>query len=187
MVTQSRQTLCNPMNCIALQVPLSMGILQARILEWVAMPSSRRPSQLRDRTQVSHIAGGFFTVWVSGLPEKPHRISRCRHKLHMDILQIQHVLNSLPNIPILPSTCILSSSFLFWLISSPSHQVPKSENFAFLVLPSHITCILYAFILQCHSPTLLPTIILFTSPYPGLVKLPKGVREKNFIFLIISS
>ena len=36
--------------------------LQARILEWVAMPSSRGSSQPRDRTQVSHIAGEFFTV-----------------------------------------------------------------------------------------------------------------------------
>ena len=33
------------------------GILQARILEWIAFPFSRGPSQLRDRTQVSHIAG----------------------------------------------------------------------------------------------------------------------------------
>ena len=38
------------------------GILQARVLEWVAMPSSRGSSQPRDRTQVSCIAGGFFTV-----------------------------------------------------------------------------------------------------------------------------
>ena len=37
------------------------GILQARILEWVAFPFSRRSSQPRDQTQVSHIAGGFFT------------------------------------------------------------------------------------------------------------------------------
>ena len=37
------------------------GILQARILEWVAFPFSRGSSQFRDRTQVSHIAGGFFT------------------------------------------------------------------------------------------------------------------------------
>ena len=40
----------------------SMGILQARILEWVAMPSSRGSSQPRDQTQVSSIAGGFFTT-----------------------------------------------------------------------------------------------------------------------------
>ena len=36
-------------------------ILQARILEWVAIPFSRGSSQPRDQTQVSHIAGGFFT------------------------------------------------------------------------------------------------------------------------------
>ena len=44
------------------QAPLSMGILQARILEWVAMPSSRGSFQPRNWTQVSRIAGGFFTV-----------------------------------------------------------------------------------------------------------------------------
>ena len=37
------------------------AILQARILEWVAFPFSRGSSQIRDRTQVSCIAGGFFT------------------------------------------------------------------------------------------------------------------------------
>ena len=35
------------------------------ILEWVAMPSSRGSSQLRNRTQISLIAGGFFTVWAT--------------------------------------------------------------------------------------------------------------------------
>ena len=39
---------------------LSMGVLQARIPQWVAMPTSRRSSQPRDQNQVSHIAGGFF-------------------------------------------------------------------------------------------------------------------------------
>ena len=47
---------------VARQPPLSVGILQARILEWVAMPSFRGSSRPRDRTQVSHIAGGFFTI-----------------------------------------------------------------------------------------------------------------------------
>ena len=41
------------------------GILQARILEWVALPSSRGSSQPRDWTQVSCIAGGFFTIWAT--------------------------------------------------------------------------------------------------------------------------
>ena len=47
------------------------GILQARILEWVAFPFSRGSSQPRDRTQVSHIAGGFFTSWATRLVPWP--------------------------------------------------------------------------------------------------------------------
>ena len=43
-----------------------LGILQVRILEWVAFPFSRWSSQPRDRTQVSHIAGRFFISWVTG-------------------------------------------------------------------------------------------------------------------------
>ena len=48
---------------VAYQAPL--GILQARILKWVAVPSSRESSQPRDRTQVSSIVGGFFTFWAT--------------------------------------------------------------------------------------------------------------------------
>ena len=50
---------------IAHQTPPSMGILQARMLEWVAMPSSREFSQPMDWTQVSCIAGGFSTIWAT--------------------------------------------------------------------------------------------------------------------------
>ena len=50
---------------VSRQAPLSMGILQTRILEWVAMTSSRGSSQPGDRTQVSCTAGGFFTYWAS--------------------------------------------------------------------------------------------------------------------------
>ena len=42
------------------------GILQARILEWVAISFSRRSSQPRDRTWASHIAGRFFAATVPG-------------------------------------------------------------------------------------------------------------------------
>ena len=41
------------------------GILQARILDWAAFPFSRGPSQPRDWTWVSCIAGGFFTTWAT--------------------------------------------------------------------------------------------------------------------------
>ena len=45
--------------------PLVHGILQTRILEWVALPFSRGSSQPRDRIQVSCIAGRFFTSWAT--------------------------------------------------------------------------------------------------------------------------
>ena len=54
-VAQSCPNLSDPVDQIA------HGILQARILEWVAFPFSRGSSQPRDRTQVSRIAGRFFT------------------------------------------------------------------------------------------------------------------------------
>ena len=50
---------------VALQAPLSMEFLQARILEWIAIPSSRGSSQPSGRTQVSCIAGGFLTIWAT--------------------------------------------------------------------------------------------------------------------------
>ena len=52
-------TLCDPMDFTV------YGILQARILEWVAMPSSIGSLQPRDWTQVSHIAGGLFSIWAT--------------------------------------------------------------------------------------------------------------------------
>ena len=57
-VSQLCLTLCNPMDYTV------RGILQARILEWVAPPFSRESSQPRDWTQVSRIAGGLFTSWT---------------------------------------------------------------------------------------------------------------------------
>ena len=74
LVPHSCLTLCDPMDC-SLQATLSMGTLQARILEWVVMPSSRGSSQPRDQTQVSHIAGGFFTIWPPGEPKSMHQSS----------------------------------------------------------------------------------------------------------------
>ena len=57
-VAQSCLTLCDHKDCIV------HGILQARILEWVAFPFSRGSSQPRNWTRVSGTAGGFFTNWA---------------------------------------------------------------------------------------------------------------------------
>ena len=64
LVTESCLTLCDSMDC---RPPGSSvhGALQARILEWVTMPSSRGSSQPKDWTQVSCITGRFFTIWAT--------------------------------------------------------------------------------------------------------------------------
>ena len=62
---------CRSLSCVQLfltpqtvarQAPLSMGILRATILEWVAISFSRGSSRLRDRTQVSRLAGSLLTI-----------------------------------------------------------------------------------------------------------------------------
>ena len=72
-------TLCDPMDC---RLPGSSvhGIFQARILEWVAISFSRRSSQ-GDWTQVSCIAGGFFTVCDTSIH------NYCVHLLYMCIIK----------------------------------------------------------------------------------------------------
>ena len=55
------------------------GISQARLLEWLAVPFSRESSRPRDRTQVSHIAGRFFTIWATRKPIKVKSARRVEH------------------------------------------------------------------------------------------------------------
>ena len=65
LVAQACPTLCNPMDC-SLPGSSVHGVFQARILEWVAIFSSRGSSLSRDQTCVSCFAGGFFTPWAIG-------------------------------------------------------------------------------------------------------------------------
>ena len=65
------------------QAPLSIGILQARILEWVAIPFSGESSRPRDQTQVSRIAGRLFTIWATReAPLKPKVVSILQFQEH---------------------------------------------------------------------------------------------------------
>ena len=77
---------------VAHQAPPSMGILQARVLEWVAISFSRVSSWPRDRTWVSHLVGRHFTIWATKdvlstqdlFPELPFVLVKCvliRHRL----------------------------------------------------------------------------------------------------------
>ena len=63
-VDQLCLTLCDHMDC---NLPGSSvhGILQARILEWVAISYFRGSSWPRDQTQISYTAGRFFTIWAT--------------------------------------------------------------------------------------------------------------------------
>ena len=63
-VAQSCPTLCNPMDC-SLPGSSLHGVLQARILEWVAISFSRGSSWPRDRTRVSCIADRCFNLWAT--------------------------------------------------------------------------------------------------------------------------
>ena len=68
LVNQPCLTLCDPMNC-GPPSTFARGILQATILEWVAIPFSRRSSQTRDQSWVSLTAGRFFIP-----PEPPYSV-----------------------------------------------------------------------------------------------------------------
>ena len=69
LIAQSCPTLWDPMDC-SLSGSSVHGILQRRILRWVAIPFSRVSSWPRGWTQISCIAGRFFTIWATR--EAPH-------------------------------------------------------------------------------------------------------------------
>ena len=77
-------TLCDSMDC---NLPRSSvhGVLQVRIQEWAAMPSSRGSSWPRDQTQVSCSAGGFFTIWAT---REAHH-----HKVDINYYLTLHIRN----------------------------------------------------------------------------------------------
>ena len=93
LVTQSCMTLCNHMDC---SPPGSSiyGILQVRIVEWVAIPFSRGSSWSSDRTWVSCIVGWFFTIWATRETGFPWSV----HVLIQYILHFTHISLSLSEI-----------------------------------------------------------------------------------------
>ena len=110
-VTQSCLTLCDPVDC---SPPGSSvrGILQARILEWVAIPFSRGSSQPRDRSQVSHIAGRRFNLWATRESQqdgrrgelafriKPHTHPRCLEGSNKTLCALGDSTETEPDLPL---------------------------------------------------------------------------------------
>ena len=75
LVAELCMTLYDPMDCSPPGFSVH-GILQARILEWVAISFSRGSSQSRDRTQISCTVGRFFTIWATTYTYKGLQCSR---------------------------------------------------------------------------------------------------------------
>ena len=122
-------TLCDPMDCS--QASLSMEILQARILKWVDVPFSRESSKPRDQTQVSHIAGRFFTIWATR--EAPCSSQQVKYKW----CHVTALLNLPPRL-LAPSEARQGpnngSEALGMSTPTPSYSTPHSLN-------SNYTCL----------------------------------------------
>ena len=102
-VIQSCPTFCDPMDY---SMPGSSvhGILQARILEWVALPFSRGSSWPRDWSQVSHTGDRFFTIWVKSYTDMV--------KKNFFQLFIQYIVVELPSFLLL----LLAALLVIWNI-----------------------------------------------------------------------
>ena len=121
LVAQSCPTLCDLLDC---NLPGSSvhGILQGRILERVAMPSSRESFQPRDRAHVfcvSCIAGGFFTCWAIG--EAPKAKANNRKKFNEDNC-LKMYLDLFNKTRRHGNDCCEGGSFLFFIFEVPWRQ-----------------------------------------------------------------
>ena len=133
LVPQPCLTLCDPMDCSPPGSSVN-GILQARILESVAMPSSRGSSQPRDQTRVSHIAGGSPTLQA----DLPH----CRRISHIALGSPTLQVDPLPSEP--PGNLLLrlthSKPFL-WPVKYETWLIQRKPALAPLFYIYHLDCL----------------------------------------------
>ena len=95
-----------------------MGMLQARILKWVAMPSSRGSSQPKDQTQVSYIAGGFFTIRLA------------REAFLMLAFPYIYIRGNSTTYLTVMCACLLNRVRLFETLWAGAHQAPLFLGFS---------------------------------------------------------
>ena len=94
-VAQSCPTLCNPMDC-SLPGSSLHGILQARVLEWVAISFSRGSSWPRDQTQVSRIPGKRFNLWATREAHQYIILSNLKYNIFWPSLMVVWIRICLP-------------------------------------------------------------------------------------------
>ena len=119
------------------------GILQARILEWVAFPFSRASSQPMDQTQVSHISGEFFTSWATREAQKYIQFSSVQSLSHvrlfatpwtaagqasLSITNSQRLLKLMSIESVMPSSHLILCHPLLLPPTPPSIRVFSSES-----------------------------------------------------------
>ena len=130
LVAQSCLTPCDPIEC---------RILQASILEWVAIPFSRGCSLPRGWTQVSRIAGRFFTIWTTR-----EALTHCNGKYLEATIQMQVVLLSLKWSLILDLFC------QSWVIHIYVYFTDKIQNR--MLLPTEIQYFRFVFYFKSPRP-----------------------------------
>ena len=130
LVAQSCLTPCDPIEC---------RILQASILEWVAIPFSRGSSLPRGWTQVSWIAGRFFTIWTTR-----EALTHCNGKYLETTIQMQVVLISLKWSLILDLFC------QSWVMHIYVYFTDKIQNR--MLLPTEIQYFRFVFYFKSPRP-----------------------------------
>ena len=120
---QSCPTLCHRTGC-SLPGSSGRGIFQARILEWVTIPFSRGLSQARGRTWVSHIAGRFFTAWITSEAEVRWGVAvKVSGKKRRQTLRGESTVDSWR-----PALCLPKAQPSSELTSNDSQQSLKKKN-----------------------------------------------------------
>ena len=120
---------------VVCQAPLSMGILQTRKLEWVAMPSSRGSSQTRDWTLVSCIAGGFCFYHLSHQGIQFSSVTQSCLTLCDPVdcstpgFPVHHQLQEFAQIHVHWVSDAIQSSHLLLFPSPPALSYPTTESF----------------------------------------------------------
>ena len=158
-IAQLSPTPCDPMDYTI------HGILQARILEWLAFPFSRGSSQRRDWTKVSHTAGGFFTSWATS--EVLVHIKICTFRIYFfTFLSVTNIVNFI--------YIYISSVQLSHSIVSDSLRPHKSQHASMSITNSwsspKLMCIKLVMpsshLILCHPLIFLPQSLPASGSFP---------------------
>ena len=149
-------TFCDPMDC---SPPSSSvhGVLQARKLEWLAMPSSRGSSPARDQTHVSCLAGGVFTAEHRRSPGERYTnlINRKSFPPYYPTRKCSTIFRSqILSLPGTPAQFSLSSPFHLGYLQQNRHTVP------FFLFPGLMSSLYLEYLPYIFSqPPAIPTVL----------------------------